>query len=222
MWTITSSASISTQSAAGSPSIRTLLAELFLDAVGELGRHRRHLPRRAARGDHHVVGDVRLARERDRHDLLRLVVVERLEHQLVELFDLDRRAAFGGSGSAGCSVKGSPGGRMARRLRGPLLARAERFGDTSLGSVRADSGCGRGVGRQAKEQDRRCTPLRPVISPGSKGRTNLLSQPIAHAAWALPIIARAANHRNRHFARQAPPIAPADENLADCRFPSTR
>jgi hypothetical protein len=44
--------------------------------LGELGGDRRDLPRRAARGDDHVVGDARFAFERDRDDVLRLIVVE--------------------------------------------------------------------------------------------------------------------------------------------------
>jgi len=70
----------------------------LLDLVCKLNRHRRHLPRRAARRDHHVIGDVGLAGERDRNDLLRLVVVERLENKGVELFDVDRSAVGGADG----------------------------------------------------------------------------------------------------------------------------
>jgi hypothetical protein len=40
-----------------------------------------------------VIGDVRLSGERDGNDLLRLVVVERLEHETVEVFDVDWSAS---------------------------------------------------------------------------------------------------------------------------------
>jgi len=45
-----------------------------------------------------VIGDVGFAGERDGYDLLRLIVIERLEDELVEIFDTN-----GGSpGRAGC------------------------------------------------------------------------------------------------------------------------
>src|ERR1041385_4321104 len=50
-------------------------SESLLDLVRKLNRHRRDLPCRAAGRDHHVIGDVRLAGERDGHDLLGLIVV---------------------------------------------------------------------------------------------------------------------------------------------------
>src|SRR5436853_311049 len=58
-----------------------------------LTRQRRHLPRRAARGDYHVIGDVRFSGERDRNHLLRLVVVERLKNELVEIVNINGSAA---------------------------------------------------------------------------------------------------------------------------------
>jgi hypothetical protein len=54
-----------------------------------------------------VVGDVRFAGERDRDDLLGLVVVERAENEAMELFDVDwSTAGFGGglSGTYGLGV----------------------------------------------------------------------------------------------------------------------
>ena len=78
-----------------------VLAKLLLDAVGELLRHRRDLPRRAARRDDHVIGDVRFAGERDRHDLLGLVVVKRLKDETMELFDVERSAAGLAGGLSG-------------------------------------------------------------------------------------------------------------------------
>src|SRR5579884_1178638 len=43
--------------------------------VRKLNGHRCDLPRRAPRCDHHVISNVRLAAQRDRNDLLRLVVI---------------------------------------------------------------------------------------------------------------------------------------------------
>jgi hypothetical protein len=50
-----------------------------------------------------MVGDVGLARQRDGNDLLGLVVVERLEDESVEVFDVDlgTAAAGGLSGTIG-------------------------------------------------------------------------------------------------------------------------
>jgi hypothetical protein len=42
-----------------------------------------------------MVGDVRFACERDGHDFHRLIVVQGLEDETVELFDFDRRLAGG-------------------------------------------------------------------------------------------------------------------------------
>jgi hypothetical protein len=43
-----------------------------------------------------MVSDVRFPRERDRDHFLRLVVVERLKHEPVEVFDIDGSADSGG------------------------------------------------------------------------------------------------------------------------------
>ena len=48
-----------------------------------------------------MVGDVRLAGERDGNDLLRLIVVKRLQHGAMEVLDVDGSAAGFGSGSLG-------------------------------------------------------------------------------------------------------------------------
>jgi hypothetical protein len=47
-----------------------------------------------------MIRDIRLADERDGHDLLRLIIVERLKNELVEIFNVDGSAAAGG-GSLG-------------------------------------------------------------------------------------------------------------------------
>ena len=96
-----------------------------LDALGELLRHRRDLAGRAARGDDHVVGDAALAFERDGDELLRLVVVERLQHQRV------KRAGLGGGKVGG----GGGGGRQVGRL---VHVRSDR----SCGRLRGGKGDG--------------------------------------------------------------------------------
>ena len=63
-----------------------------LDPLGELLRHGRDLASRSTRGDDHVVGNARLAGERDRDDVLRLILVQLVEHQCVQ------RAGLGLSG----------------------------------------------------------------------------------------------------------------------------
>jgi hypothetical protein len=70
-----------------------VLPELPLDSFGEFRCHCSNLPRRPARRDDHVVGDARFAFERNGADFESLVVVERLQDQLVKLFDIDRSAA---------------------------------------------------------------------------------------------------------------------------------
>ena len=182
MWTMTSSASISTQSAAGSPSIRTFLPNRSFDLVGKLNGHRRDLPRRAAGCDHHVIGDVRFPGERDGHDLLRLIVVERLEDELVELFDVRR-------------------GRAARRQlqrdvrsRGLLANRgmAERpCRSASVGDRRYQLGsCARMAVAEVGSGGRRRKTIAGALHSVQwlawlDGWTNRLSQPIARAAWAV-------------------------------------
>src|SRR5438876_9219156 len=47
-----------------------VLPKSLLDLVGKLNSHGRDLPRRAARCDHHMIGDVRFSGEGDGHDLL--------------------------------------------------------------------------------------------------------------------------------------------------------
>ena len=65
------------------------LAKLLLDLVGKLNGHGRDLTRRATRGDHHMVGDVRFSGQRDGNDFLGLVVIKRLEDETVKVFDVD-------------------------------------------------------------------------------------------------------------------------------------
>ena len=196
---MTSSASISTQSAAGRPSIRDDLAELLLDLVGELGRHRRDLARRAAASDHHMVGDGRLAGERDRDDLDRLVVVERLQDKAVQRLDVDRlgRTAAGAwTGSA--KVTPSIGWTSA------ALASSEAA--VPVGVERAQAGGGSRVGRQAKEDNRRCTPVRPVALPGSRGGRTAAASP-----------SRAPRGQRHHSpGGESPQSAPSPPDLRQC------
>ncbi len=73
--------------------------------------------------------------------------------------------------------------------------------------VRANGGRGGRIGRQAKEQDRRYTPVRPVLRLADG--MDEAPQP-AHRARRVgrPIIPRTGHHRNWQFAGQAPVIAP--------------
>ena len=76
--------------------------------------------------------------------------------------------------------------------------------------VRAKAGCGRLVGCQAKECDRRCTPVRPVPC---RGRGMDEPPKPAHRARRMGpvIIAGAGKHRNRHHPRHPAPILPLVE-----------
>jgi hypothetical protein len=100
-------------------------AKLRFDLFCKLNGHRRDLPRRSARGDHHVVRDVRFAGERDGDDFLRLIVVKRLKNDTVKLFDVNGTAAVTGglSGTFGQGVswrtKASQRAELAKRADSP-------------------------------------------------------------------------------------------------------
>jgi len=76
-----------------------------------------------------VISDVRFACQRDRHNLLGLIVVERLEDETVEVFDVERSAA----GLAG-GLSGTFGQEVSWRLEAgrdvAAAARADAIGDT--------------------------------------------------------------------------------------------
>ena len=78
-----------------------VFAKSLFDLVAKLNGHGRDLPRRTARGDHHVVGDVRFSGQRDGNDFLGLVVIKRLEDETVKVFDVDGRAAGRAGGLSG-------------------------------------------------------------------------------------------------------------------------
>ena len=218
---MTSSASISTQSAAGSPSIRDDSPEFLLDPVGQLGRHRRDLAGRAPGGDHHMVGDVRFAGERDGHDFLRLVVVERLQDERVERrrhrSERGRRLRRRSCGTCGQVV--SSDGQW-RADRAPMRA--------AIGPVRCQSGSSARmavaeVGSGGRRRNKIAGALHSVhCLAWLAGRTNRRSQPIARAAWAAPIITRAGHHRNRQHRGLSPCNRAICENPAGCRFRATR
>ena len=220
MWTITSSASISTQSAAGSPSIRTFRPKSLFDLVGKLNGHRRDLAGRAARRDHHMIGDVRLAGERDGHDLLRLVVVERLEDELVEIFDVDGSAAgIAGGGFSGMFGQGvswrTMAGRNAARAPARGCARRYQWGSCARMAV-AEVGSG---GRRRKMI---AGALHSVhCFAWLEGWTNLRASPSRAPRGQL-------NHNRAGESPQSalrglsPSNHAISENLAGCRFRATR
>src|SRR3546814_7676932 len=61
-----------------------LAAGLLFDSFRQLLRHGCYLPGRASRRDHHIIGNAAFSLKRDRDGFLRLVVVERLEHQFMQ------------------------------------------------------------------------------------------------------------------------------------------
>ena len=193
---MTSSASISTQSAAGSPSIRGDPAELLLDPVGELGRHRRDLPRRAAGRDHHMVGDVRLAGERDGDDLdapgRRRAIAGRGGGGL-------RRRSAGrpvAAVSVGRSGKWSPDGRWHAETLGTGSGREAAM---PVGVERAQAGGGGWVGRQAKEAR---SPVHSI--PSSSCLAARADEPSAASPSRAP---RGPRHHSR--AGESPQSAPS-------------
>jgi len=107
----------------------------LLDLVGKLNGHGRDLARRPAGGDDHMVGDVRLAGEGNGDDLDRLVVIERLKHEAVKIFDV----SVGRSG-VGAGLSGTFGQEVSLRTKANRDAqRAGRvlgFGDASWGAAR--------------------------------------------------------------------------------------
>ena len=167
----------------------------LLDLVGKLNRHRRDLPGRAPGGDHHVVGDVRFAGQaewtRPPGPGRRRATEERACEGLQRRWDAPVGGAQRDVRSRGLLANsGTPNAeRAACELRSAI----------PVGILRANSGCGGRIGRQAKENDRRCTPFRPVL--GLARRMDEPSQP-THRARRVGsrIITGPANHRNRHFA----------------------
>ena len=89
------------------------------------------------------------------------------------------------------------------------LRRAAAGGETAVpvGVVRAKCGSGRGIGRQAKQGNRRCTPLRPPFRLA--GRMDEPSQPAHRARRVGPaIISGPGDDRNRHRPGDFPPPFP--------------
>jgi hypothetical protein len=78
-----------------------------------------------------MVGDVRFAGKRNGNDLLGLVVVERLKHELVEIFDVNRSVA----GTDGGVFNGMFGQGVSWRTRqsrdGARAGDVETIGDAS-------------------------------------------------------------------------------------------
>src|SRR6059058_4191929 len=105
------------------------LAKSLLDLVGKLNGHGRDLTGRATGRNDHVIGDIRFARERDRHDLLRLVVVQRLKNEPMEVFDVERSAAGRAGGLSGTFGQEVSWSMMAGRNAAP--ERAGAIGDAS-------------------------------------------------------------------------------------------
>lgn len=159
----------------------------LFDLVGKLNRHGRHLPCRAARCDHHVIGDVGLARERNGNDLLRLIVVKRLQYRAMEVFDVDRSAAgFGGGGLSWtfgqgvslCVLGGDVGEpKRCERAEGEFVLSCQWGSRVRMAVADVVSG--------GRRRNRIAGALQSVqFRAWLEGWTNLLSQPIARAAWA--------------------------------------
>ena len=81
-----------------------------------------------------MIGDVGFAGERDGHDLLRLIVIERLEDEAMEVFDVDGSAALAGGGLSGMFGQGVSWRTVARRDRATSAASGVRR--YQLGSAR--------------------------------------------------------------------------------------
>ena len=130
-----------------------------------------------------MVGDVGLADEGNGNDLLSLVVVERLQNGAMEVFDVDRRVV--GLGGAGLSVTIGQSGLL-RNIGEPK--RYERASRAFVLSCQLGS-CVRmavaDVVSGGRRRNRIAGALQSVqFRAWLEGWTNLLSQPIARAAWA--------------------------------------
>ena len=77
------------------PLDRDVLHALVLQLGNQVVGHRRDLSGRAARCDHHVVADGGLVRQIDGDDVLGLVVVQRLGHQIEKAVSLRGRREVG-------------------------------------------------------------------------------------------------------------------------------
>ena len=82
--------------------------------------------------------------------------------------------------------------------------------------ARANTSGGGGVGRQAKQQNRRCTPIRPVFRLACGADEPPQPSHCAHRMGGA-MITRPGEHRNRHGFRHAAPILPEVELRQDVR-----
>jgi hypothetical protein len=97
---MTSPQSISTQSPSARPLGADGAMEPLLEALRELFGDRGDLPRRAAGGDDHVIGDGGLAPQVDGDHVLGLVVVQRGQHQRQDI-PVGSGGGLGGHGPRG-------------------------------------------------------------------------------------------------------------------------
>src|SRR5262249_12957679 len=108
----------------------------LFDLARKLPRHGRHLTGRASRRNHHVIGDVRFSGQGNGNDLLGLIVVERLEHQTVEVIYVDGSVSgFAAGGLSGTFGQGVSSMTEARR-DSLAAAQAGAIGDASWGPAR--------------------------------------------------------------------------------------
>ena len=169
----------------GKPFDANVPAKSLFDLVGKLNSHRGNLPGRPSGCDHHVIGDVGLAGERNGNDLLRLIVIKRLQYRAMEVSDVDRRAAgFGGlswtfgQGVSLCVLGGDVGEpKRCERAEREFVLSCQWGSRVRMAVADVVSG--------GRRRNRIAGALHSVQKRAwLEGWTNLLSQPIARAAWA--------------------------------------
>ena len=150
---------------------------------------------------------LRFAGQRDGHDLDRLVVVQRLHDKA----DAAPRRRSDGVRRRRARVRVGQSDLLRRRAcasrrRASAMVEAMRSCQSGLARERRWR---RSVGWQAKQQ----SPAHSIPSSSVPGcGPDEAPQPAHRARRAgIAIIARAGNHRNRHHARQAPPVLPLVE-----------
>ena len=180
---ITSSASIKTQSAAGRPSMRGVRPSRVLlcaqrpwwpstRPAGWTDPRRSPCSRRCS-----------ISRQGDGYDVHRLIVVERLQDETMEVFNVDWSAA------------GTPRRQAQRdvRSRGLLVGKGEGGLDPAIGRGRGRQcqlgSCARMAVAEVGSGGRRRNKIAGALHSVHRfawldGWTNRLSQPIARAAWA--------------------------------------
>ena len=196
-------------------------AEILLDPLGQLLGHRRDLAGRSPGGDHHMVGDVGFAGERDGDDSWAWSSSSDRSTSSCRASTLSVAPALRGAGDdAGNVPPYSIGRRVTPSRSAPGLNELRALlVPVRIGSAKAGGG-GR-IGRQSQEHECRQSPLRPL--PRFGRGPDEAAQP-AHGACRLgsAIISGPGDDGNRHQLRQFCASPSSGGTGRDCPRPSAR